>query len=104
MSDKKSINKSIRISPKVHNYIESHPGNGFNEKFENIILESMEFETARLKRIAELDDLIQDKAAQYELLKSKIKSLNDFLLVAVRANSMLKELDSLVKEIVSQKN
>ena len=104
MSDKKSINKSIRISPKIYNYIDSHPGNGFNEKLENIILESMEFETARLKRIAELDDLIQDKAAQYELLKSKIISLNDFLLVAVRANSMLKELDKLVKQIVSQKN
>lgn len=104
MSDKKSINKSIRISQKVYNYIDSNPGNGFNEKFENIILESMEFETVRLKRIAELDDLILDKAAQYELLKSKIKSLNDFLLVAVRANSMFKELDALVKEIVSQKN
>lgn len=104
MNDKKSINKSIRISPKVYNYIDSHPGNGFNEKFENIILESMEFESVRLKRIAELDDLIQDKAAQYELLKSKIKSLNGFLLVAVSANSMLKELDELVKQIVSQKN
>ena len=51
MSDRKTINKSIRLTPKVYNYIDSHPGNGFNEKFENIILEAMEFESERKKRL-----------------------------------------------------
>ena len=102
-TEKKSINKSIRLSPKIYNYITSYPGNGFNEQFENIIIESMEFEATRLQRIAELDEMIHEKCADYAMLKEKINKLNQFLLVAVRVNSMFKELDDIVDNIVSQK-
>lgn len=101
--ERKSINKSIRLSPKIYNYITSHSGNGFNEQFENIILESMEFESDRQKRIAELDEIIQEKVNEYELLKNQINKLDKFLLIAVRANSMIQELNVMVKDIVSQK-
>ena len=37
---KKSIAKSVRLTQEVFDYIDSAPGNGFNEKFENIILEA----------------------------------------------------------------
>ena len=103
MSEKKSINKSIRLSPKVYNYIDSHPGNGFNEKFENIILEAMEFEDDRKRRMEYLDEKINMKLEQISVLEDKIKSLNEFLLVAVRANGMFKQLEELRNNIVSQK-
>lgn len=103
MSEKKSINKSIRLSPKVYNYIDSHPGNGFNEKFENIILEAMEFEDERKRRMEYLDERINMKLEQVSVLEDKIKALNEFLLVAVRANGMFKQLEELRNEIVSQK-
>ena len=103
MSEKKSINKSIRLSPKVYNYIDSHPGNGFNEKFENIILEAMEFEDERKRRMEYLDKRINMKLEQLSVLEDKIKALNEFLLVAVRANGMFKQLEELRNEIVSQK-
>lgn len=103
MSEKKSINKSIRLSPKVYNYIDSHPGNGFNEKFENIILEAMEFEDERKRRMEYLDKRINMKLEQVSVLEDKIKALNEFLLVAVRANGMFKQLEELRNEIVSQK-
>ena len=102
MSEKKSINKSIRLSPKVYNYIDSHPGNGFNEKFENIILEAMEFEDQRKQRLEYLDERINMKLEQISVLEDKIKALNDFLLVAVRANGMFKQLEELRNKIVSQ--
>ena len=102
MDNRKSINKSVRLTPKVYNYIESYKGNGFNEKFENIILEAMELEEERKKRIQALDDMIADKLDDYNTLRDKIKDLDKFLLVAVRANSMIKQLDDVVKEIVSQ--
>lgn len=47
--EKKSISKSIRLTPTVYNYICSYPCNGFNEQFENIILEAKEFEEDRKK-------------------------------------------------------
>lgn len=102
MDNRKSINKSVRLTPKVYNYIESYQGNGFNEKFENIILEAMELEEERKKRIQALDDMIADKLDDYNTLRDKIKYLDKFLLVAVKANSMIKQLDDVVKEIVSQ--
>lgn len=103
MDNRKSINKSIRLTPKVYNYIESYQGNGFNEKFENIILEAMELEEERKKRIQVLDGMIADKLDDYNTLRDRIKDLNEFLLVAVKANSMIKQLDNIVNEIVSQK-
>ena len=102
MDNRKSINKSVRLTPKVYNYIESYQGNGFNEKFENIILEAMELEEERKKRIQVLDGMIADKLDDYNTLRDKIKDLDKFLLVAVKANSMIKQLDDVVKEIVSQ--
>lgn len=103
MSDRKTINKSIRLTPKVYNYIDSHLGNGFNEKFENIILEAMEFESERKKQLQCLDDRIDSKLEQISVLEDKIKALDKFLLVAVRASGVLRELEKIRNEIVSQK-
>lgn len=36
---KKNISKSVRLSQEVYDYILAYRGNGFNEKFENIILD-----------------------------------------------------------------
>lgn len=63
----------------------------------------MEYESERKKRIQLLDDMVNSKVVDYNLLKNKIKLLDKFILVAVKANSMIKELDDLVKEIVSHK-
>lgn len=101
--EKKSISKSIRLTPTVYNYICSYPGNGFNEQFENIILEAKEFEEDRKKKIAWYDECIERKIQEYYKLRDEIEKLNNFLLVAVRANTMIKELDALTDEIVSHK-
>lgn len=48
----KEIAKSIRLSREVFEYIDSYRGNGFNEKFENIILDYQKAEKdiqARIK-------------------------------------------------------
>ena len=34
----KNVSKSVRLSEKVFNYINDYEGQGFNQKFENIIL------------------------------------------------------------------
>ena len=48
----KNIAKSIRLSEEVYAYIDGYRGNGFNEKFENIILDYQKAEKdiqARIK-------------------------------------------------------
>ena len=56
---KKSIAKSVRLTQEVFDYIDSAPGNGFNEKFENIILEAKRGESDRKKELARLDKKIE---------------------------------------------
>lgn len=47
--------------------------------------------------------VLKKKIQEYYELRDKIENLNSFLLVAVKANTMIKELDALVDEIVSHK-
>lgn len=51
---KKSIAKSVRLTQEVYDYIEQQAGNGFNEKFENIILEAKKGESDRKKELRDL--------------------------------------------------
>lgn len=66
-ASKKNIAKSIRISEEVFAYIDQAPGKGFNEKFENIILEAKKSEAQRKQNLAVLDEQIHD--AQLKLNK-----------------------------------
>lgn len=56
---KKTNMKSIRLSDEVLEYIENFEGNGFNQKFENLVLFCMKEEDQKRKRIKDLDCLIQ---------------------------------------------
>ena len=42
----------MRLTQEVYDYIEQQAGNGFNEKFENIILEAKKGESDRKKELA----------------------------------------------------
>lgn len=57
-ASKKNIAKSVRISEEVFSYIDKAPGKGFNEKFENIILEAKRTEADRKIRLAYLEQQI----------------------------------------------
>ena len=47
------------MTQEVFDYIDSAPGNGFNEKFENIILEAKRGESDRKAELARLDGEIE---------------------------------------------
>ena len=51
MKEKKTVQKSIRMTPRVDNYVNSFPGESFNEKFENLVLFVMEHENNIQKNI-----------------------------------------------------
>ena len=68
MKEKKTVQKSIRMTPRVDNYVNSFPGEGFNEKFENLVLFVMEHENNIQKNIGNanqhlisLNNLIENK-------------------------------------------
>ena len=62
----KKVNlKSIRLSDQVMDYVINFEGEGFNQKFENLVLFCMEQEESKKQRITLLDQQI---AKQYKKL------------------------------------
>ena len=52
---KKSNLKSVRLSDQVMDYVINFKGDGFNQKFENLVLFCMEQEETKKQEIAFLD-------------------------------------------------
>ena len=67
MSEKKNILKSIRLSETVFCYIDDFEGNGFNQKFENLIMYCM---TA----LPNLNDRITERREELDKLEKDIQS------------------------------
>lgn len=62
----KKVNlKSVRLSDQVMDYVINFEGEGFNQKFENLVLFCMEQEESKKQRITLLDQQI---ARQYKKL------------------------------------
>ncbi len=75
MKSPKNIQKSIRITEKVAEYIEQQNGEGFNEKFCNMVMYCMEKE-AELKR---QEKLYKNRIEQYNIEIDKKRAVLDKL-------------------------
>ena len=89
---KKSIAKSVRLTQEVFDYIDSAPGNGFNEKFENIILEAKRGESDRKKELARLDKQRKESLLfeKYNYLES---SFRDFVHIHHQIENLRQDID-----------
>lgn len=92
MASKKNIAKSIRISEEVFAYIDNAPGKGFNEKFENIILEAKKTEADRKKRFAVLEKQIHDAEQKLHRLLDQSRELDRFFRTFLQMQRTLNDL------------
>lgn len=67
---KKTNMKSVRLSDEVLEYVESFEGDGFNQKFENLVLFCMKTEKQKRRTIKDYDHMIK-------LKYRKLNALND---------------------------
>lgn len=89
----KSNSKSVRMTDEVLNYVESQEGDGFNEKFGNMVLFAMRTEKDRERHIAILDEEI---ARKRDVLY-KLRQMEDKLVWVQRAlNSLGDQVSSLI--------
>ena len=86
----KNISKSVRLSKKVFDYIESFEGEGFNQKFENLVLFVMKEEEQKRKRLAELDKLISTRSEELNKLNANLYTARS---ETKRFCQVLRELD-----------
>jgi hypothetical protein len=72
---KKSIAKSIRMTSVVHDFVERWEGNGFNEKFENLVIFIMREEEEMQKRLKEQQKTYEANEKSIEAQRKIIGSL-----------------------------
>ena len=93
----KNNSKSVRLSDKVYNYVIKFPdGDGFNQKFENLVLFAMESESGRKKRLEQLDREISVKIS---FLKDLSERINKVEYIDKRLEYVRDVVDDLVKVV-----
>lgn len=78
-----SVAKSVRIPEEVYEYINNYSGDGFNQKFVNVIRDARDTEPERNetldrlnKQISEREKYLKDTAKRLDELASELRSLS----------------------------
>nr|WP_294678908.1 hypothetical protein [uncultured Blautia sp.] len=72
----KKVNlKSVRLSDEVLSYVENFEGNGFNQKFENLVLFCMKEEKNKRAYLEDLDQLISLKWKKLQVMDDFFRDL-----------------------------
>lgn len=111
MASRKNVAKSIRISEELHEYIMACPGNGFNEKFENVILEAKAGEAQRKEALMRLEKQIAESRHELDVLFEKKRYLEEYFRIILRmqhdlhdAQEKLQQVTNLDKEENTEEN
>lgn len=99
----KKVNlKSVRLSDQVMDYVINFEGEGFNQKFENLVLFCMEQEESKKQRITLLDQQIVKQYKKLDALRqliSKISAVSEALLdLEWRTNDLSELMDELLED------
>ena len=97
MIEKKEFAKSLRMTATVKNYVEQFEGNGFNEKFENLVLFCLQNEKQIQERIERSQQDLFD-------LKSDIRQKRIILSTLEQAERKILDLYMLVDNCSSELN
>lgn len=99
---KKNNLKSVRLSDQVMDYVINFEGDGFNQKFENLVLFCMEQEETKKQKIAFLDRQIVKQYKKLDALRqliSKISAVSEALLdLEWRTNDLSALMDELLED------
>ena len=99
---KKNNLKSVRLSDQVMDYVINFEGDGFNQKFENLVLFCMEQEETKKQKIAFLDQQIIKQYKKLDALRqliSKISAVSEALLdLEWRTNDLSTLMDELLED------
>lgn len=103
MAEKKSIAKSIRLTPELFEFINKYNGNGFNEKFSNIIYYCFQTEKEMKKRIKQSQNELNRLNVELEKKRQILASLQQIEWAIDRATSIAEQLQSLDETATDQK-
>ena len=101
---KKNNFKSIRLSDQVMDYVINFEGDGFNQKFENLVLFCMEQEETRKQKIAFLDQQIAKQYKNLDALWQLTSEIGDVRRALTHLERQANNLSELMDELLEDKD
>ena len=101
---KKNNLKSVRLSDQVMDYVINFEGDGFNQKFENIVLFCMEQEETRKQKIAFLDQQIVKQYKKLDALRQLTSEIGDVRRALTHLERQANNLSELMDELLEDKD
>ena len=101
----KKVNlKSVRLSDQVMDYVINFEGEGFNQKFENLVLFCMEQEESKKQRITLLDQQIAKQYKKLDVLQQISSKIGDVRMAPTNLEWKANDLSDLMDKLLEDKN
>ena len=101
----KKVNlKSVRLSDQVMDYVINFEGEGFNQKFENLVLFCMEQEETKKQKIAFLDQQIVKQYKKLDALRQLISEISAVSEALLNLECRTNDLSALMDELLEDKD
>lgn len=101
---KKNNLKSVRLSDQVMDYVINFEGDGFNQKFENLVLFCMEQEETRKQKIAFLDQQIVKQYKKLETVRELSSEIGDVRRALTHLERQANDLSTLMDKLLKDKD
>lgn len=101
----KKVNlKSVRLSDQVMDYVINFEGEGFNQKFENLVLFCMEQEESKKQRITLLDQQIAKQYKKLDVLQQISSEIGGVRRALTDLECKANYLSDLMDKLLEDKN
>lgn len=101
---KKNNLKSVRLSDQVMDYVINFEGDGFNQKFENLVLFCMEQEETKKQKIAFLDQQIVKQYKKLDILRQLTSEIGDVRRALTHLERQANDLSELMDKLLEDKD
>ena len=101
---KKNNLKSVRLSDQVMDYVINFEGDGFNQKFENLVLFCMEQEESKKQRITLLDQQIAKQYKKLYALQQISSEIGDVRRALTNLEWKANDLSDLMDKLLEDKD
>lgn len=95
MGECKSVSKSIRITPRVHKFIEDYRGEGFNEKLANLVNDYLNHRDELQADWERLNAAVNDKHQELKDIQARLRKIR---LVEAELSPLISAVLDLIKE------
>ena len=96
--------KSVRLSDQVMDYVINFEGDGFNQKFENLVLFCMEQEETKKQKIAFLDQQIVKQYKKLDALRKISSEIGDVRKALTNLEWRANDLSDLMGKLLEDKD